>query len=203
MKDINLNKEKLLGDIFGAYIRLVSATAKIKLRNLDKIRENTMLGYWHGDSYCMLLLLKAVAREKKGIQVIVTADKRGDVIEHMINHYGAKAIRLPDGLKMRHFFSQLKEESQKKGTILGAALDGPLGPFHKPKKLLFLLALQADKEVLFAHFTYRRVLRLRHRWDKYVIPLPFSKVIIDIEELGKVSKADLANFKEYQKKLPF
>ena len=196
-----LSKETLAGEIFHAYIRLVGATARIEIRNLDRIRDNTMLGYWHGDSYCMQLVLKEIARKKKRIQVIVTADKRGDSIERMINHYGAKALRLPDGLKMRPFFSQLKAESISEGSILGTALDGPVGPLHEPKKLLFLLASEAGKEMTYVHFNYKRVLYLKRRWDNYVIPLPFSRVVADIEELGKVSKSDLSNFKEYQKKL--
>lgn len=200
---ILLSKEALAGEIFHAYIRLVGATARIEIRNLDRIRDNTMLGYWHGDSYCMQLVLKEIARKKRRIQVIVTADKRGDSIERMINHYGAKALRLPDGLKMRPFFSQLKAESITEGSILGTALDGPVGPLHEPKKLLFLLASESGKEMTYVHFTYKRVMYLKHRWDNYVIPLPFSRVAADIEELGKVSKSDLSNFKEYQKKLIF
>jgi lysophospholipid acyltransferase (LPLAT)-like uncharacterized protein len=197
----HLNSRKLTGVIFHAYIRMVGATGRIEFHDLNKIKDNMMLGYWHGDSYCMQIVLKEIIKGKKQFQVIVTADKRGDVIEQMISHYGAKAIRLPDGLKMRPFFEQLKAESTTKGNILAAALDGPLGPLHEPKKLLFLLASEADKEMSYVHFTYRHVIRLKNRWDNYVIPLPFSKLVVEIEDLGKIHKMDLKNFNEYKKKL--
>lgn len=200
-----IKKEKLAGEFFHAYIRLVAATGQIEVRNTERIKNNRMLGYWHGDSYCMQLVLRKIASEtekKKGqIQVIVTADKRGDAIEKMINHYGAKAIRLPDGLNMRPFFKELKAISLSEETILGTAFDGPVGPLYEPKKLLFLLAYEADKEMSYVHFTYKRVLRLKHRWDNYVIPLPFSKITASIEDLGKITRQDLTDFKEYQKKL--
>ncbi|WFR56490.1 hypothetical protein QA584_23200 [Anaerocolumna sp. AGMB13025] len=198
-----INKQVVAGGLFHTYIRLVGATGRIKINHIDRIQQNTMLGYWHGDSYCMQLVLKEVAKKRKRIQVIVTADKRGDAIEYMINHYDAKAIRLPDGLKMRPFFAQLKAESLSEGGILATALDGPLGPLHEPKKLLFLLALESDKEMTYVHFTYRRVLRIKRRWDNYVIPLPFSKITAEIEDLGKIEKSDLANFKEYQNRLVY
>lgn len=185
------------------YIKLVGATGRIKINHPDRIRDNIMLGYWHGDSYCMQLVLKEIAKKERRIQVIVTADNRGDAIEQMIKHHGAQAIRLPDGLKMRPFFKQLKEDSLSKGNILATALDGPVGPLHEPKKLLFLLASEAGKEMSYVHFTYKRVLRLKHRWDNYVIPLPFSGIVAEIEELGKIDSEDLLNFKEYQKKLLF
>ena len=55
----------------------------------------------------------------------------------------------------------------------------------------------------YVHFTYRRVLRIKRRWDNYVIPLPFSKITAEIEDLGKIEKSDLANFKEYQNRLVY
>ncbi|MGB8452865.1 MAG: hypothetical protein WCD89_11115 [Anaerocolumna sp.] len=201
IKHFNHLSQQLTGEIFHAYIRLVGITGKIELHNLDRIRNNTMLGYWHGDSYCMQMVLKEIAKEKNRIQVIVTADKRGDSIEHMINHYGAEALRLPDGLKMRPFFSKLKAQSIEEDNILATALDGPVGPVHEPKKLLFLLASEAGKEMIYVHFTYKHVLHLKYRWDNYVIPLPFSRIIAEIEDLGIVSKSDLLDFKEYQQKL--
>ncbi len=72
---------------------------------------------------------------------------------------------------------------------------------HEPKKLLFLLASQADKEMVYIHFHYRNVIRLRNRWDRYVIPLPFCKIIAEVEELGRIDDNELRNFQEYRRKL--
>ena len=160
-----------------------------------------MVGYWHTDSCCIQLILQQLSSRVHKIKVIVTADKRGDIIENMINRYGAEAIRLPDGLKMRPFFKELKEESKAHGEILAASLDGPLGPLHEPKKLLFLLASQADKEMVYIHFRYRNVLRLRNRWDQYVIPLPFCKITAEVKELGWIGETELREFHEYRKRL--
>jgi lysophospholipid acyltransferase (LPLAT)-like uncharacterized protein len=160
-----------------------------------------MVGYWHGDSCCAQLLLQQLSLKKNKIKVIVTADKRGDTIEKMINRHGGEAIRLPDGLKMRPFFKELRLGSKARGEILAASLDGPLGPLHEPKKLLFLLASQADKEMVYLHFQYRNVLRLENRWDRYAIPLPFCRITAEVEELGRIGENELRNFKEYRKGL--
>ncbi len=153
-----------------------------------------MVGYWHGDSYCMQLVLQDIAARQAGIKVIVTADKRGDVIERMLNRFGAEAVRLPDGLKMRPFFRELRETGRTSKELLAAALDGPLGPLHEPKKLLFLLASEAGKEVVYIHFNYSRVLRLKNRWDNYVIPLPFSRITAQVETLGKMDREKIQDF---------
>ncbi len=204
IKDIvQLKRHQLAGSFFLGYLKLAAVTGRIEFRNMDKIRTNTMVGYWHGDSYCMQLVLKEFAKEKKKIQIIITADKMGDYIQQMVRRYGAEAIRLPDGLKMRPFFAQLKADSTSEGSILATALDGPTGPLHEPKKLLFFLASEADKEMTYVHFTYNRVLRLKNRWDNYVIPLPFAKIVAEVEDLGKITKMDLKNFNDYKKRLLF
>lgn len=151
----------------------------------------------------MQLVLHRIARCHSRIKVIVTSDRRGDTIERMLHQFGAEAIRLPDGLRMRPFFKELKQESRVQGEILAAALDGPLGPRHEPKKLLFLLASEAGKEMVSVHFRYRRVIRLKSRWDRYVIPLPFCRITASFEELGIMKAEDLRNFEEYQKRLVY
>ncbi len=160
-----------------------------------------MVAYWHGDGYCTQLVLREIAKMNRKIKVIVTAHWRGDVIEKMIRRHGAEAIRLPDGFDMRPFLKELKESSKKSGHVLAGALDGPLGPLHEPKKLLFLLASEAGKEACYIRFYYSRVIHLKKRWDRYVIPLPFSKIIADVEDLGVIGKEQLRHFDEFKRRM--
>lgn len=148
----------LLSLIFLFYLKLVAVTGRLEIINKDKIEENSMVGYWHGDSYCMMLVLRQVSKKIKRINVIVTADKRGDVIEKIISHYGAIALRIPDGLKIRYYLRQLKEASKSEG-ILATALDGPLGPIHEPKKLIFfsLRDKQEDDIYLFSIYSCNKI----------------------------------------------
>lgn len=154
-----------------------------------------MVGYWHTDSYPMQLLLKKIQYDFKSISVVVTADSRGDYIEQMIESFGAKTLRVRDGLRMKESFSNMLLEAKKNGKILATALDGPLGPLHKPKRLLFLLAKQADKEMVYIYFTYSRCIRLRYRWDNYVIPLPFTRINAHVETIGNITNDHLNGIK--------
>ena len=191
----------MIGKIFLNYLKFVAKTGKVEVQGAEKISPNCVFGYWHGDSVSMQLVLMKLARGFKNVKVIVTADTRGDVIEHIIESFGATTLRLPDGLKIKPFFKELKEESRSGGSILATALDGPVGPLHEPKKLLFLLASEAEKELLYIRFSYKRILRINRRWDKYVIPLPFCSIKGEIETLGRVEKVHLREFEEYKKKL--
>lgn len=113
----------------------------------------------------------------------------------MIKEYGAKAIRVSDGIMMKKKFPIVVHEAKKEGGILAASFDGPLGPCHRPKRLLFLLAKQADKEMVYIHFNYSKCIRLKFRWDKYVIPLPFTRIIAHVEDLGKITNYHLSSIK--------
>ncbi len=183
--------KRMCFQIIHSYLNIVAKTSKVYIIGADQISGNKMVGYWHGDSYPMQLVLKKFKKDKKRISVLVTADARGDFIEGMIEEYGAKAIRVSDGIKMKETFPTVVHEAKKEGGILAASFDGPLGPCHKPKRLLFLLAKQADKEMVYIHFTYSNCIRLRFRWDNYVIPLPFTRIKAHVEDLGKITNYHL------------
>lgn len=181
--------------IIHSYLNLVDRTSKFNIIGKEKLFDNQLVGYWHSDSYPMQLFLKKIQYDYKSISVIVTADTRGDYIEDMIESFGAKALRVRDGLKMKESFSDMLLEAKKEGKILATALDGPLGPLHKPKRLLFLLAKQADKEMVYIYFTYSRCIRLKHRWDKYVIPLPFTTINANVVSIGNITNYHLNGIK--------
>lgn len=191
-----------IGSALNAYLRVLNTTVNLNINGLDRLKNTQMVGYWHGDSLPMELILGYIKENlQEEINIIVTADKRGDYIEQVINYYGANAIRLPDGINMRPFFKELIELGENSQGILAASLDGPLGPFHEPKKLLFLLAQKSNKELIYIHFTYKRVLHLTRRWDNYVILFPFSKVNVSMESIGNITKEDLNHFDRLKQKL--
>lgn len=194
---------KLLSNIFRAYLKVVEITGRVEVKNKNLINQNSMVGYWHGDSYCMQLVLKELRKHINGVNVIVTADRRGDVIEGILVPFGAKAIRLPDGMRMRQHFARLMDFSKETEEVIALSLDGPLGPLHEPKKLIFVLAAESKKQVAYIRFEYKRVLRLKHRWDKYVIPLPFSSITAVVEDLGVIHKEDIRSFEKLKQRIKY
>lgn len=196
MKLRNLTK-KFVVCIWHFYIEFVARTARIRFEGLDEIQKNRMIGFWHEDSYCVQLILRELKKRKVVTNVIVTKERRGDYISDMIQKYGARPIRLPDGMEMRSFMRGLKEESKQDGMILAAAMDGPSGPYHKPKRLLFLLAQEADKGFSYARFSDQGLIKTPWRWDKYRIPLPFARLVCRVDYFGPVEKETIRNFDAY------
>ena len=188
---------KLLNTIFITYTKILLKTCRFRIENKELFGPGIMFGFWHEDCYSMELLLSDLSKEYRNICAIVTADTRGDYIENTLNHNGGEALRIPDGMEMKTAFKKMLEAARRPELIMAAAFDGPSGPYREPKKLLFMLAREREKRVVYAHFTYKRVIRLKKRWDKYVIPLPFARVTAHFENLGVIDKLRLASFDEW------
>lgn len=197
--NMRLKLDQLIGNVYIGYLELVAKTSKIEVEFLDKVYvKNCILGFYHGDSYVMNLLMRALKEEELKASIVVTADARGNYIEKLLNYYNMKALRMPDGIRMKSFLRELKEESKKENETLVVSLDGPLGPLHEPKKIGFMLSNYSQKEFLGVKLEVTRKIRLTKRWDNYIIPLPFSKIKFTISNFGVVSKENLADFNNYK-----
>ena len=119
----------------------------------------------------MNLVLERLADKTTPVDVIVTADTRGNYIEHMIKRCGGNALRVPDGYKAFGALKNIVRDSYEKAHSIAVALDGPLGPRHEPKKLAFYLSEHAEEAFVGISLSYSSCIRLTRRWDKYVIPL--------------------------------
>lgn len=192
-------KDRFIKKILTGYLELVYRTSKVEF-DREELKGETLndciVGFWHGNSYVMNLLLKDVMKDQINPRIIVTADKRGDYIEGMIKKYGGSTLRMPDGLRMKRVLKELKEESKRKNSTLCVALDGPLGPIHEVKKLGFMLANEGERPLIGIRIDLSRKFTIKKRWDNYAIPLPFSKIKFKACNFGEIDKNFLANFKE-------
>ena len=136
----------------------------------------------------MNLVLAEFSRQTSPIDVIVTADTRGDYIQRLIERCGGHAIRVQDGFASFGALKAVFRNAYERTRCIAVALDGPLGPRHKPKKLAFFLAEQAQDDFVGITLSYSSKLRLSWRWDKYVIPLPFSTVTVAAHNYGELDK---------------
>lgn len=60
---------------------------------------NQVFGFWHEDSFFMNLVLEELAGKTSPVDVIVTADTRGDYIEHMLQHAAVMPCVFPTDLR--------------------------------------------------------------------------------------------------------
>ena len=183
--------QKMLKGAFWGYLKFLEKTVKIDWQIEELCGNSQIFGFWHEDSFFMNLVLKNLSKRTAPVDVVVTADTRGDYIEHMIRNCGGQAIRIPDGYAAFGALKVLMQRSYEQARSLAVALDGPLGPRHEPKKLAFYLAEQKGEDFVGISVYYSVCLRLFWRWDRYAVPLPFSRVCVAVKDYGEVSKRSI------------
>ena len=69
----------------------------------------------------MNLVLERLADKTTPVDVIVTADTRGNYIEHMIKRCGGNALRVPDGYKAFGALKNIVRDSYEKAHSIAVA----------------------------------------------------------------------------------
>lgn len=197
-----LSITSIVAFILNKYINFVYKTSKIKLieNGSNYSYNDSIVGFWHGESFCNYILFKHIENKKLNLKVIVTKDKRGDYISNFCKYYKVEALRIPDGLKIKSYINYIKEVSKIENSSLAVSLDGPIGPLHQPKKLAFMLSNHSKKDFIKIDTKIKRKKILNKRWDKYIIPLPFNDIIFYVDKIDYIKPEDLNNFKEFKNK---
>lgn len=145
-------------------------------------REQVVLTFWH--EYNLALFVLAAARRADLRHASFTTDTaRGTVIltifESLARNPGQVVILpIPDdrdaaaGRALARRLGQLGHE----GFSLVVTPDGPWGPHRIVKPGALIVARHAGLPVLPVAVSARPALRLTGRWDRQILPLPFSRL---------------------------
>lgn len=73
--------KNILQYLFSGYLKLLKKTVAIEWQEIQFVTGNQVFGFWHEDSFLMNLVLEELSGKTSPVDVIVTADTRGDYIE--------------------------------------------------------------------------------------------------------------------------
>jgi hypothetical protein len=137
---------------------------------------NVLFAVWHQASFVMFYLYR-----NKRACVITTPEVKGKILGKVAEWMGYINITLPlDSDKFdaaRGFARMLKTIRAGHDAVI--AVDGPKGPLYDIKPGVYFLSEKAGVPIITVGVRADRKLTLFWRWDKYFIPLPFSKVAIN------------------------
>lgn len=156
---------------------------------------------WHG----MTMMIIAFGRQQMDISSFVGIrpdDHRGDTLEVFGRKLGVDSISLNlsgdstlgTGRKLVRLVQKI---SSGKNMIIHP--DGPFGPAYKIKPGVTFLAQKANALILPLGCYCRHAYHLP-RWDRYTLPLPFSKIHVQVGNPIQISE-DLSDLTEINQKL--
>ena len=172
---------------FGILYRLWTASVRIESvtrhgGETENLKERPcILMLWHNRLFLAGEWHRRIRRDRI-CYGLISASKDGALLETFYGWAGMRAVR---GSRNRRGTQAVRElvRVMRKGHDIGVTPDGSRGPCYKAKSGALLVARLTKSPILFLSFEYGWAIRLKS-WDRFVIPLPFSKVIANYRYLG-------------------
>jgi lysophospholipid acyltransferase (LPLAT)-like uncharacterized protein len=143
--------------------------------------------YWHQHLMLGNLLMRQQIENGFRPCFLVSASVDGDVPSRIAEYWGAEVIR---GSANNTGALVLRDMHQafKRGVSVVSVADGPNGPQHEFKVGVVLMARIAGVPMIPVGFAVDRAWHL-DRWDRFMIPKPFARVVMAVGEPVEVPRA--------------
>lgn len=141
------------------------------LATMHKAGQPLVFALWHGEIFPITAFGYSKSTD---LVVFVSQSKDGEVIARVLERLGIATVR---GSSSRGGVKALLQacRAMVKDNRMGVfTIDGPRGPRHKSKDGVIFLAQRANAKIvpLRAYPERKKVFK---SWDKFVLPLPFTK----------------------------
>jgi lysophospholipid acyltransferase (LPLAT)-like uncharacterized protein len=189
-------------------VRLWFSTVRVEVLNRERFERitqdpttgNFVGGVWHRNAIFLFFFFRTLG--PRGL--MISRSKDGEVIARIARRFGYTTMR---GSSSKGGSSALKQMIQyMKAThekrLCGTPLDGPRGPARIMKKGMLVLAKATGAKFCPIACSGTRVLTFHKAWDKTMIPLPFSKMVIDFGETFTIApNADDAELENLRRRI--
>jgi hypothetical protein len=169
---------RLIGRLMASYVRIVAATCR--MQGGPVTQEQVVLAFWH--EYNLVVAAAAFrARRHQHHVSFSTQAFRGEVMTSMLAGLESGSVPLP-GEGARAAAARLSLELARigrEGSSPAVSPDGPVGPYRRAKPGALIVARQSGLPLQPWAVAARPSFRLRGRWDRHVVPLPFSRIRVE------------------------
>lgn len=167
----------LLGRLLAAYVALVAATC----RPAGTVtQEQVVLAFWHEYNLVAAAAAHRLRRHRHHVS-FSTQTFRGRVMNAMLGALDAGSVPLPaegeraEAARLSRDMARIGRE----GASLVVSPDGPFGPYRQAKPGALIVAREAGIPLQPWAVWASPAIRLRGRWDRHVVPLPFCRLRVE------------------------
>jgi lysophospholipid acyltransferase (LPLAT)-like uncharacterized protein len=185
------------------FIRVYSMTLRLKVENENlwqarrKQGTTVLLCAWHQQFFSAIVHFKNYARFNPGLMISQSRD--GDLISGVANRCGWHTPRGSSTRGGKKAMGAMIDHLKTHG--FGAhILDGPTGPIGRVKAGVIKMALEADAVVV-PFYTSAEKAWFFNSWDRFMLPKPFSRVLITFGPEIQLEAAGQKNSFEQQRLL--
>ena len=170
--------------LLAALLKLLCASLRKRVRTPDTGLPDSSRGvvfaFWHGKMVTGWLLSRQLFPHAVPAAV-VSLSPDGQILSDTLRRLGFRLIRGSSSKGKEEVRDGIARELRSEGVV-AVTPDGPRGPSHRFKYGTIRLASELRAPILFADIVHRRFRPLKS-WDRFEIPLPFSRVDVTIHRI--------------------
>jgi lysophospholipid acyltransferase (LPLAT)-like uncharacterized protein len=131
-----------------------------------------VIAFWHGE---MLPIWRIFA--KRNALGIVSQSNDGAILSYLLTQWKYKLVRGSSSKGGSNVIMEVLKDTTSSFYLMTP--DGPRGPRHKSKAGAFVIAQRKQIPLYFAKCNIHCKKVLHRSWDKFEVPLPFTRVDVD------------------------
>ncbi|MEY3395520.1 MAG: hypothetical protein RL346_1756 [Verrucomicrobiota bacterium] len=175
----------VLGHAAALAMKLWSLTLRYRVNGRNGITppsipsQPVIYALWHNRIFTMPPIWRRTGGKNRSTVVLTSASKDGTTLAKAMEAFGIGAIR---GSSSRRAVAALigMKKALLDGKDVCVTPDGPKGPRYRVQGGLLKIAQATDSPIIPIHIRYSFAWRLSS-WDRFVIPMPFSKIDVTFD----------------------
>ena len=169
---------RLVGRLMALYVRLVAATSRT--RGARVTQDAVVLAFWHEYNLVAAAAAHRLRRHQHHVS-FSTRTFRGEVMNAMLAALDSGSVALPAEGERAEAASLAREMARlgRAGSSLVVSPDGPVGPYRRAKPGALIVARESGLPLQPWAVATRPAIRLRGRWDRHIVPLPFGRLRVE------------------------
>jgi len=171
-------RARILSFIGWALLSLWCRTLRITFVNKavpDRLKaegKNIIFAFWHGRQFLLFHTHRTL-----GVVIPASESRDGEIQAGILTRFGFEVVRGSSKRKGAQALLGLVD-GLRRGKHIALAVDGPRGPLYEVKHGVTYLAGKLDKPIVPVITSAKRFWILDKIWDKYLLPVPFTRAIV-------------------------
>lgn len=179
-------KSAMIGTSAGWLMKLLAMTLRLEVRDLcgigspDSTSPPVIYILWHNRFFCAPPAWQKLCGTSRKAVILTSASHDGDMVAHAMAVFGIGSVR---GSSSRRGVAALVglKRALRDGLDICLTPDGPRGPRYKIQPGVVKLAESSGAPIIPVHVRFASALRFK-TWDRFVLPMPFSRVDVTFGE---------------------
>lgn len=173
-------------------LRALASTWRVRyvddgpVRAMDAAGQPYVFALWHGQ-----LLPLLWAHRGRGIAILVSEHRDGELIARVAHALGMRTVRGSSSRGAARALIGLVRHLEE-GHPIAVTPDGPRGPARQFAPGALVAAQRSGAPIVAVAASASRAWRLRS-WDRFIIPMPFARVVV---AYGAPTRVDAASARD-------